>query len=79
MRTLLPIEGEKGMVRDAGTHAILAVDKSALARHRMARAKLEAKDDKINNLNERISKLESVIQELIDINNRIENAGINNN
>ena len=62
MRKLLPVEGEQSIVRDPSTSAILTVDRSALIRHRRLRESILSKDQQINNLNERLSNLENMIQ-----------------
>lgn len=70
MRTLIPVDSDSSLARDPASNAILATDKTKLHRYKMQQSILEAKEDKINILNDRISALENLINNLLNKNEK---------
>lgn len=59
----LQVENES-LVRDKSTGAILETDISKLHKHRARKSALQQKDELIYSLNERINKLEQLIERI---------------
>lgn len=70
MRTLIPVDSDSSLARDLASNAILATDKTKLHRYKMQQSILEAKEDKINILNDRIDALENLINNLLNKNEK---------
>lgn len=68
MRNLIPVENDNSLARDPNSNAILVVDKSKLQRYQRQMSAMEGKEHKINMLNDRIEKLEQLINDLINKN-----------
>lgn len=68
MRNLIPVESDSSLARDPATNAVLATDRNKLKRYKNQRRSMEGKEEKINMLNDRIIKLEHLINELINKN-----------
>lgn len=68
MRTLIPVDSDSSLARDPVSNAVLVTDVNKLARYRQQRQILEGKEEKINMLNDRIVKLEELINTLINKN-----------
>lgn len=65
------IDNEKGkFVRDTSSMAILAVDKTAIAKHEIIKNKLKKEEElknTINNLQSEVSSLKSDISKILEI------------
>jgi len=59
----LQVENES-LVRDKSTGAILETDISKLQKHRARKSAMQQKDEMIYSLNERINKLEQLIERI---------------
>jgi hypothetical protein len=70
MRRLIPVESDNSLARDPASNAILATDRSKLQQYQRQHHILEAKEDKINILNDRITALENLINTLINKNEK---------
>ena len=57
----IPVENEKHLVRDSTSNAILNTDKSALRTNRMRRKVMQEKDERLDELSNRLSQLEELI------------------
>jgi hypothetical protein len=68
MRNLIPVENDTSLARDPNSNAILVVDKSKLQRYKRQMSAMEGKETKINMLNDRIEKLEQLINDLLNKN-----------
>lgn len=60
----IPVKDEANLVRDSHTNAILNTDKVGLRRSRQARRAVESKEQKLQDLEQRVEMLSSVVQEL---------------
>lgn len=63
------MDSDSSIARDPNSNAILTIDKNKLQRYKKQQMVLEGKEQKINNLNDRILKLEELINTLINNNN----------
>lgn len=68
MRSLVPVESDSSLARDPVSNAVLVTDINKLARYRQQKMALDGKEEKINMLNDRILKLEELINTLINKN-----------
>lgn len=68
MRSLVPVESDSSLARDPVSNAVLVTDINKLARYRQQKMVLDGKEEKINMLNDRILKLEELINTLINKN-----------
>lgn len=68
MRSLVPVESDSSLARDPVSNAVLVTDINKLARYRQQKLALDGKEEKINMLNDRILKLEELINTLINKN-----------
>jgi hypothetical protein len=59
----IKVENET-LVRDAESNAILETDRSKLERHRSIKRAIKSKADQLNQLNEKINKLEQLLERL---------------
>ncbi len=57
----IPVENEKHLVRDSTSNAILNTDKSALRTNRMRRKVMQEKDERLEELYNRLHQLEELI------------------
>lgn len=60
------VEDCKDLVRDQSSNAILSVDSASLKRHRLRRQAMRAKDVEIEDLKNRIEKLESLFLDVLN-------------
>jgi len=68
MKPLIPVDSDSSLARDPVSNAVLATDINKLHRYRQQRQILDDKEEKINMLNDRIIKLEELINTLINKN-----------
>ena len=68
MRTLIPVDSDSSLARDPVSNAVLVTDINKLYRYRQQKQLLDGKEEKINMLNDRIVKLEELINTLINKN-----------
>lgn len=68
MRSLVPVESDSSLARDPVSNAVLVTDINKLHRYRQQKMALDGKEEKINMLNDRILKLEELINTLINKN-----------
>ncbi len=61
----IKVEGDKSLIRDTTSNAILAVDPVSLGKHRAHRRAIRSKDDVIANLSSRVDSLSAIVSELI--------------
>lgn len=61
----IPVENEKHLVRDTTSNAILNTDKSALRTNRMRRKIMHEKDVQLEEMSNRIQRLEELIYSII--------------
>ena len=57
----VPVENEKHLVRDTTSNAILNTDKSALRANRIRRKIMQEKDERLEELSNRLLQLEELI------------------
>lgn len=70
MRTLIPVDSDYSLARDAESNAILATDKTKLHRYKTQQSILNEKENKLNILNDRISALENLITNSLNKNEK---------
>lgn len=66
----LKVEEDLSLVRDVNSNAILANDVEELHKHRNRKILLKQKDNRIDELTSRVNKLESLIENLLNITNK---------
>lgn len=59
------------LVRDSSTGAILETDTSKLNKYRAIKARLRQREEKIDDLAEKINKLEAILERMTNGNNSI--------
>lgn len=65
---LVKVENESSLARDPNNSAILAIDTAKLQQHRRHRMAMEDKEQKLLDMQEKINKLEQMINTLINKN-----------
>ena len=68
MRALIPVDSDSSLARDPVSNAVLVTDINKLHRYRQQKQIMDGKEDKINTLNDKIIKLEELINTLINKN-----------
>lgn len=70
MSKIAIVEGDKSIVRDLTSNAILSVDKTALSVHRAHRRFVQLKEEEMNQLKDQVSELTKLVQTLISSNDK---------
>jgi tetrahydromethanopterin S-methyltransferase subunit B len=65
---LIKVENEPSLVRDPNSNAILSIDTAKLNQSRQHRFALENKENQLKEMQEKINKLEELINSLINKN-----------